>query len=92
LAGPLGFTGLPAVYAPIVIVLVATYIVLVEITKRHLFHPDDIRHPESARATTHPHRLRRRAARFSAGGRSRIAGLRRAIRAVTPARGGAGGR
>jgi Mg2+-importing ATPase len=75
LAGPLGFTRLPAVYAPIVIVLVATYLVLVEITKRHLFHPDDIRRTDSARATTHPHRVRRRAARFSAGGRSRIARL-----------------
>jgi P-type Mg2+ transporter len=76
LADPLGFTRLPAVYAPIVVVLVATYLVLVEITKRHLFHPDDIRHPVSQRAATRPHRVRRRADRFSSGGQSRFARLR----------------
>ena len=92
LAGPLGFTRLPAVYAPIVIVLVVTYLVLVEITKRHLFHPDDIRHRESSRATTRPHRVRRRADRFSTAGRPRTAWLRRVRPAVTRARAGAGGR
>jgi P-type Mg2+ transporter len=71
LARPLGFTPLPAVYAPIVIVLVATYLALVEMTKRHLTHPDDIRRPEARRATTRPHRMRRRADRFSAGVRPR---------------------
>jgi Mg2+-importing ATPase len=76
LAGPLGFTRLPAVYAPIVIVLVLTYLFLVEIAKRHLFHPEDIRHPESPRATTRPHRVRRRADRFSATGHGRAARLR----------------
>jgi hypothetical protein len=55
---------------------VATYLVLVEFAKRHLFHPDDIRRPEAARATTHPHRVRRRADRFSATGRGRTARLR----------------
>jgi Mg2+-importing ATPase len=89
LAGPLGFTRLPAVYAPIVIVLVATYLVLVELAKRHLFHPDDIRRPESARATTHPHRVRRRAARFSADRRSRTARL---IPRLIHPRAGAGAR
>ena len=89
LAGPLGFTRLPAVYAPIVIVLVLTYLFLVEIAKRHLFHPEDIRHPESPRATTRPHRVRRRADRFSATGHGRAARLRMLL---TRPRAGAAGR
>ena len=64
--GVVGFTPIPAVYAPIVVALVATYLVLVEQTKRHLFHPEDIRQGVAQRATTKTHRLRRRAARFSA--------------------------
>jgi P-type Mg2+ transporter len=63
-------------WLPVAEAVVATYLVLVELAKRHLFHPDDIRRPEAARATTHPHRVRRRAARFSAAGRPGSAWLR----------------
>jgi Mg2+-importing ATPase len=65
LATPLGFTRLPLIYLPIVTALVATYLVLVEITKRHLFAVADLRNTTMPRPPKHVRRVHRRAARFT---------------------------
>jgi Mg2+-importing ATPase len=67
LAGPLGFTALPPIFIPVVIGLVATYLALVETTKRALFTASDLLRPAPARAPAASQRRRahRRAARFS---------------------------
>jgi Mg2+-importing ATPase len=65
--GPLlGFTPPPATFFPVLVGLVAVYLVLIEITKK-LFFAHAARR-EDARRRGRPHRLERRAGRFSLAG------------------------
>jgi P-type Mg2+ transporter len=65
-ARALGFTALPPAYLLVVAALVAGYLALVEAAKRTLLTPPDLMHRAPAAAGTTRHRLRRRAAHFTA--------------------------
>jgi Mg2+-importing ATPase len=65
LAGLLGFTALPPAFLLVLIVLVATYLLLVEGVKRMLFGPTDLLRAPAPRTGPARRRLHRRAARFT---------------------------
>jgi P-type Mg2+ transporter len=64
-APALGFTALPPMYLLVVAALVIGYLALVEAAKRALLTPPDLMHQVPVPAGNRPHRVRRRAARFT---------------------------
>jgi Mg2+-importing ATPase len=71
LAHPLRFTPLPAIYLPIVAILVGAYLALVEVTKRGLFAPADLLRPMPRPTSAAVRLVHRRAARFTTRQRPR---------------------
>src|SRR5439155_25481186 len=73
LARPLGFTALPPVFMVVVAVMVAVYLVLVEVVKRMVMTPQDLLRPSAPPVSGVPQarrqrRVHRRAARFTTRG------------------------
>jgi P-type Mg2+ transporter len=64
LADPLGFTTLPGGFFAVLVGMVITYLLLIEVAKR-LFYGEPEPEPTRKRRRGHPHRVERRAARFS---------------------------
>jgi Mg2+-importing ATPase len=64
LADRLGFTTLPGGFFAVLVGMVITYLLLIEVAKR-LFYGEPEPEPTRKRRRGHPHRVERRAARFS---------------------------
>ncbi|MDI6857436.1 MAG: magnesium-translocating P-type ATPase [Dehalococcoidia bacterium] len=65
LAGVLGFTALPVGFLGILLLMVVTYLGLVEVGKSRFFHPEHTRHPLAERSERRQRRIHRVAARWS---------------------------